>query len=498
MAPPHDFEVRLLGRPAMRAAGGWSDLRPGLISALLGYLAFQRRWVDRAELIALFWPDRSEDVARGNLRPLLWRLANEPVSYGLERDRSLLRWPVSTDHQAFVEACRAQSWKDAWALPRGELLTGVSLPAAPEFDTWLEMERATVRSALRTAGMRAAEEATRAGSLDEAVDVLADLYRLDTFDEEVLRALMGALHRRNARSDALDLMSRFERLCREELGTEPEAATQALAAAIRTGPVERTTQASADARGAAPRRPATLPVPLTPFVGRRDLVASVSRTTVDGGCRVLTLVGPGGVGKTRIAIEVAQEVEGRFEEGARFIELAALSSEGALLAAVAGAMGTALATGEDPGRARARGATDAPRPRQRGAPRRGPDVGRGAGQPGSWCGRSSASTEACARRSGRWTVGTPGPSCAPNADGCAKRARCAAGRWRAVASPLPKSRPWATRPRWRWRRSHASSTSRRITGPRSRGRGVPWITTDAGTDRRPPTISRRPRSCASR
>ena len=68
MDPAALHEVRLLGRPAMRARDGpWSDLKPGLTAALLGYLAFEGRWVERGELAALFWPDRREDVARISL-----------------------------------------------------------------------------------------------------------------------------------------------------------------------------------------------------------------------------------------------------------------------------------------------------------------------------------------------------------------------------------------------------------------------------------------------
>jgi len=350
-AVPH--EVRLLGRPAMRVRdGGWSDLKPGLTSALLGYLAFQSRWVERGELAALFWPDRSEEVARGNLRPLLWRLANEPLAVGLERERTRVRWPVRTDHEAFVEACRAECWSDAWRL-RGELLAGVRLPASPEFDTWLEMERATVQSALRTAGLRAADDATRAGDLEAAADVLGDLYRSDPFDEVVLRTFMEALDRRGSRTEALAVLARFQRLCREELDAEPEPATRALGAEIEAGRSEGMApphSESLDRAGAGPSRKGVtaLPVPPTPFVGRSDLVADVSRTIVDAACRVLTLVGPGGVGKTRIAIEVARNVADRFEAGATFVELAAVRSEGSLVAAVASATGVDLAAGEDP------------------------------------------------------------------------------------------------------------------------------------------------------
>jgi predicted ATPase/DNA-binding SARP family transcriptional activator len=353
MTPAVLYEVRLLGRPAMRGPGGeWSDLKPGLTSALLGYLAFQRGWVERGELAALFWPDRSEEVARGNLRPLLWRLAHEPLAVGLERERTRVRWPVRTDHEAFVEACRTERWGDAWDL-RGELLAGVRLPASPEFDTWLEMERATVQNALRVAGLRAADDATRSGDREAAADVLSDLHRSDPFDEVVLRALMEALDRRGSRMEALAVLAKFERLCREELDAEPESATRALGAAIEAGRGESLPPAPSEAMDragavAARRRVTALPVPPTPFVGRRDLVAAVSTRIVDEACRVLTLVGPGGVGKTRIAIEVARDVADRFEAGAHFVELAAVRSEGALVAAVARAVGISLTAGEDP------------------------------------------------------------------------------------------------------------------------------------------------------
>lgn len=353
MASPEPFDVRLLGRPAIRADGAWSDLKPGLTAALLGYLAYEHRWVERGELAALFWPDHSEEAARGNLRPLLWRLAHEPMPIGIERERSRVRWPVRTDHLAFVDACRAERWRDAWDLVRGELLAGVRLPAAPEFDTWLEMERGTVANALRTAALRAAEDALRAGDADTAAAVLGDLYRLDAFDEAVLRALADALDRRGSRAEALATLAGFERLCREELEAEPEPETQALADAIRAGRREVSPRTHLGTRGhargdGARRRAPTLPVPLTPFVGRGALVAEVSRAITAGSSRVVTLMGPGGVGKTRIAIEVARGVEREFEAGVRFVELAAVSHEGALLAAIAGAIGVDVSAGDDP------------------------------------------------------------------------------------------------------------------------------------------------------
>lgn len=89
---------------------------------------------------------------------------------------------------------------------------------------------------------------------------------------------------------------------------------------------------------AAASPPATLPLPLTPFIGREREVAEVSALLVQGGVRLVTLVGPGGVGKSRLALEVASRLRERFRDGIYFVPLAHAQSPALVVPALAGAL----------------------------------------------------------------------------------------------------------------------------------------------------------------
>lgn len=337
--------VRLLGRPAVcDDEGRWREFPPGLRSAALGYLAINERWVSRDELVALFWPDRPEATARGNLRPLLAKLVRDDRVPGVERERSRVRWRTRSDVAALLRAEREQRWPDAWRVAGGSLLDGVVVMRAPEFESWLAIERERVRDVVRSAGVHVADGALAAGALDEAGSVLAALQRLDPLDEAVVRRLIVVLARRGARGDALAAFEDFRARCRDDLGMEPEQATRELAEAVRSG-----REGTVDAEAPAPRRRSVirLPAPLTPLVGRRRELEEVSARLLASGCRLVTLVGPGGIGKTRLASDVVRLVASRFAEGARVVDLAAASSDADVRASVGDALGVRSNEGDE-------------------------------------------------------------------------------------------------------------------------------------------------------
>ena len=149
-------EVRLLGPVNVRigaqgvGAGGRSAHRGALVPRV-------RRFVGRRrdDLLYLFWPDSDEQKGRANLRQLLVALRALPFAGGLEAERTRVRWPVTTDVAAWAEALVRRDLaaaRDGWPRP---LLEGFRLTSAPEFESWLELERAAWQERFRGALLEA-------------------------------------------------------------------------------------------------------------------------------------------------------------------------------------------------------------------------------------------------------------------------------------------------------------------------------------------------------
>jgi predicted ATPase/DNA-binding SARP family transcriptional activator len=331
--------LRLLGTPGLGPDGERLVLAPGKRSALLYFLACDGGWVSRDRLIGLFWPDTPDAMAKSNLRKLLSTLRSAPHALGLEIDAARVRWPIDTDLRHFRQAFADGAFDRAVELYGGELLSGFHPRDVPEFDAWLELERQELHDRWREAALGLAGNLASARGRAERVDLLARLHEADPFDEEVVRHYLGALGACGQHGRAARTFEGFRETLRRDLDREPEEAT------LRQ--FEQLRREAASAFGTAPREAAHhLPVPPTSFIGRTAEKARVAELLGDPGCRLVTITGPGGVGKTRLALEVGGPLRRRFAHGVHFVPLANATSAEHLVAAIASALGLPSASGD--------------------------------------------------------------------------------------------------------------------------------------------------------
>jgi predicted ATPase/DNA-binding SARP family transcriptional activator len=321
---------------------------------LLAYLLIESNHAHSREfLLGLLWPDLPTAAAQNNLR-VTWAQLQKALGTGdsdaqphLIGDRLALRFNSLSDHEldvarfrALIEACRfhphadphdcaecAARLTEALEHVRGDFLEEFSLGDCAQFDEWLSIQREHVHVQVTSALEQLAAFHERAGQLAEAERCVRRQLAYDPLREAAYRQLMRVLAGADRRSAALDAYETCRRVLATELGLAPAVETVTLAEQIRArAPVE-----SHPAHAA-------LPPVLTRFFGRQQecarLVDLLSRRTV----RLVTLAGPGGVGKTRLAIEAARRMAGVFAHDMCLVELAGVADGKAVNDAVAAAL----------------------------------------------------------------------------------------------------------------------------------------------------------------
>jgi len=337
------LEIHLLGAPEFAYEGQPFRLHgPPRAVTLLAWIVMHRRAPLARDGIAFtFWPDADEDEARANLRRHLYALAKAlpqrpPADPWIVADKKTLGWnpnaPLCFDVADLERAVRDDDVEAAAECYRGPLLDGFD-------EAWIEPERERLQNAVETVLLRALE---RERDIDpvRAVAYAERLLRVDPWREDALRSLIELRHHSGDRAGALHAYRTFAERLRAELDVPPMAETTALYDAIARGDLERAPRSpSARALDVAP---ATLPAPVAPLVGR-DAVRTEIAAMLES-ARIVTLVGTGGVGKTRLAIDAAWNVRDAFADGVAFADLGPLGEPALVVTAIAAALGIAQAT----------------------------------------------------------------------------------------------------------------------------------------------------------
>jgi DNA-binding SARP family transcriptional activator/predicted ATPase len=321
--------IRLLGPLAVEVDG--EPVRLGSVKqkAILAQLALHAGQIAQlAELVAGLWAEDPPATATNTvqvhvsaLRRALGRagslIQNRPPGYRLEgADVDVLRFEQLVDE---ARQGRPDKWRDALELWTGEaaLADLADVPFAPAVATRLDELRLTATEEL-------IERELALGHHLKVVPELAELTRRHPYRETFWRQLMLGLYRSDRQSDALTTFRQAAGVLADDLGIDPGPALAAMHQAILT---QDPALDGPGPRHELPARPGEL-------IGREvelDRLLELVRTT-----RLVTLTGPGGVGKTRLALEVAHCL------GAEFVPLADVHTAEAAAARITGSGSTLL------------------------------------------------------------------------------------------------------------------------------------------------------------
>jgi predicted ATPase/DNA-binding SARP family transcriptional activator/Tfp pilus assembly protein PilF len=337
-------QFRILGAVEVLVDGTPAALGAPKQRAVLAMLLVNRRRVVSADaLVDGLWGESPPASAVQSLQVYIHGLRRALGAERIETAGRGYRAAVSEDEldldrferglergRAALEAGRAEDVADelrqALALWRGSALADLSEESrrAAEADR-LEELRLTALELRYDAELGS-------GRHDAVIAELEALTAEHPYHERFLEQRVLALYRCGRQADALEVYREARRTLSEDLGLEPSPALQELERAVlRQDP-------SLAAPPAPTRCTRPLPTPPTALVGRRLELAAVAALFRDEGVRLVTLTGPGGTGKTRLGLAVAEALEPELRDGALFVSLAPVSSPELLVPTIADAL----------------------------------------------------------------------------------------------------------------------------------------------------------------
>jgi predicted ATPase/DNA-binding SARP family transcriptional activator len=262
-----------------------------------------------------------------------YRLALEPGELDSERFERLVARGRNELAAGDAEASSG-SFREALALWRGPALADVA------YEPFAQAEIARLEELRLVAQEERIEAELALARTDDLVPELEALVAEHPARERLHGQLMLALYRDGRQAEALTVYRRARQSLRDELGLDPGPELQELQRAI----LRQDAALRIEPREVRARR--HLPAPQTPLVGRQRELADVGSYLRRLSPRLVTLTGTGGIGKTRLALQIAHELADAFDDGVFFVDLAPLREPELVPSAVADALGV----DEQPGR----------------------------------------------------------------------------------------------------------------------------------------------------
>lgn len=366
-----------LGSPQLLLNGQVVEIKRRKAVALLVYLTVEGRSQSREFLSGLFWPGYDQSRAYAYLRRTLWELNNVLGDGWLEISRELVGVHSSKNFQIdinqfvglirgvnkhehpIVEPCeqRIDQLETAMRLYRGDFLEGFSLSNCPHFDNWQFLQTELLRRMFQDAIQELVDILEQCGRISQAIPYTQRWLVTDNFNERAHRKLMTLFAKNDQVHAALRQFEVCQTVLKKELDLIPETETTDLYNQIR----ERRSSASSLEIGqthillsegdrtswlehilSSPVRVAfqnNLPVQTTPFIGREEEIREIGGLLHNHDCWLLTLTGMGGIGKTRLAHQIGQEISSVFPDGIYFVSLEGMKTISALVPKIAETLG---------------------------------------------------------------------------------------------------------------------------------------------------------------
>ena len=307
--------------------------------AFLAYLAVNdigrpRQKYSRESLSALFWPDYEQSKAFSNLRRVIWELHQAIGGNWLIADRESVQ--LNPDAEIDLDVARFQELhsqsqehaqrdppdripllSEAVKLYRDHFLTGFSLKDASNFNEWAFAESEDLRHKLAEALTLLSQDHCTLGQVDQAIPYARRLVALDLLNEAAHRQLMEVYWQAGQHSAALKQYQTCEQILRKELNLDPQPETRALYKKILKGEV-KPVQVKKQTVTVTTKN--NLPLQLSRMIGRAKELDEINDLVKKN--RLVSLVGTGGIGKSRLSIQAGFALLDDFPNGTWLVELA--------------------------------------------------------------------------------------------------------------------------------------------------------------------------------
>jgi predicted ATPase/DNA-binding SARP family transcriptional activator len=341
------LHVKFLGQFSIQLDDHPVEIPSRPAQALFAYLILNAGTAYRREKLAgLLWPDTDDVRARNNLRHLLWRIRKVVGATYLHADDLTIGFNADADYELDVAALEREIRSDTSTdslIAEVSLYSGEFLPGF--YEDWIALERERLQATFERKMEQLSERLIANQRWPETIEWAERWIALGQLPEAAYRALLVAhFYLGNTASIAL-VYQRCAAALQKELGVEPAEQTQSLYRQLSYGQAlygdAKTPIEPASLKPITAPHPArhNLPPQATTFIGRSTELAEIAqRLSGDLACRLLNIIGPGGIGKTRLALEAAQQHLADFADGVYFVPLAPVTADHLIAPAIAQAL----------------------------------------------------------------------------------------------------------------------------------------------------------------